>query len=313
MLADVKAAFLYGDARTSLYVELPPEDPLSASGRYVGKLERAMYGTRDAPMIWQDHLRKAQLDMKFKESVAHLGVFQHETRDILLCVHVDGLLCTGVRDDLLWLKLQLLKEYELETKLMGDDDHKEKTAVYLGRTLEWREDGLGVRPDRKHVRSLLRELGMETCRSVSTPLSPTVEKEGDRSDRPEVSPELATKHRAAVARVVYLAHDRLDLGVAAVELAKTMAIPREGDNERLKRVARYLHGNPDYMQWYPLQAETNTVVLFTDADWDTCRETRRANSGGTVMLGNHLIAAWSRVQPRNALSSGEAELCAGLR
>ena len=40
-------------------------------------------------------------------------------------------------------------------------------------------------------------------------------KEGDRGDRPEVSAELATKYRAAVARVVYLAQDRLDLGVAA--------------------------------------------------------------------------------------------------
>ena len=55
----------------------------------------------------------------------------------------------------------------------------------------------------------------------------SVEKEGNRSDRPEASAELATKHQAAVARVVYLAQDRLDLGVAAVELAKTMAIPRE--------------------------------------------------------------------------------------
>ena len=41
MLADDNTAFVYGDARRSLYVELPPEDPLSASGRYV----------RDAPMI----------------------------------------------------------------------------------------------------------------------------------------------------------------------------------------------------------------------------------------------------------------------
>ena len=137
-------------------------------------------------------------------------------------------------------------------------------------------DGLGVRPDRRNVRSLLRELGMETCRSVSTPLSLTVEKEGDRSDRLEVSTELATKHRVAVARVVYLAQDRLDLGLAAVELAKTMAIPRDGQNERLKRVARYLHGNPDYVQWYPIQEETNTVDLSTDADWATCRETQGA-------------------------------------
>ena len=66
--------------------------------------------------------------------------------------------------------------------------------------------------------------------------------EGHRSDRPEVSVEFATKHRAAVARVVYLAQDRLDLGVAAV-------------------VARYLHGHPDYLEWYPFQENTDTIVL----------------------------------------------------
>ena len=200
---------------------------MSASGRHVGKHERAMYGTRDAPIIWQDHLRETLLEMKFKESVTHPGLFQHETRDILLCVHVYPVLCTGLRDDVMWLKKQLFKKYELETLLMGDDDDMVKKAVYLGTTLEGGENGLSVRPNRRHVRSLLRELGMENCRSVSTPLCPTVEKEGNRSDRPEVSAELATKHRAAVARVVYLAQDRLDLGVAAVELAKAMAIPRE--------------------------------------------------------------------------------------
>ena len=121
---------------------------------------------------------------------------------------------------------------------------------------------------------------MVTCRSISTSLSATEEKEGDRSDRPEVSAELATKHRAAVARVVYLAQDRLDLGVAAAELAKTMAIPREGDDERLKRVARYLNGHPDYLQWYPFQEGTDTVVLTTDAHWATCKESCRSNSGG---------------------------------
>ena len=76
-----------------------------------------------------------------------------------------------------------------------------------------------------------------------------------------------------------------------------MVVPREGDNERLKRVARYLHGHPDYVQWYPVQEETNQIALTTDADWATCKESRRSNSGDTVLLVNHLIAAWSRVQP----------------
>ena len=122
--------------------------------------------------------------------------------------------------------------------MMGEDDDMEKKAVYLGRTLEWRRNDLGVRPDRRHVRSLLRESGMEKCRRISTPLSATVEKEGVRSDHSEVSAELATKHRwCSWSRIGWIWE------WAAVELAKTMAIPRKGDDERLKRVVRYLHGH----------------------------------------------------------------------
>ena len=119
---------------------MQPEDPMSAFGRYVGKLERAMYGARDAPMVLQDHLRKTVTHHEV-QGVCNPspGVFQHETRDIILCVHVDDLLWTGLREYLMWLKKQFLEEYELETMLMGEDDDMEKKAVYLVGTLEWSE------------------------------------------------------------------------------------------------------------------------------------------------------------------------------
>ena len=82
MLADVKTAFLYGNARRSFFVELPPEDPMSASGRYVGKLERAMYGTRDDPKIWQDHRRKTHHLKRSSRSLLLIQVcfsMRHET------------------------------------------------------------------------------------------------------------------------------------------------------------------------------------------------------------------------------------------
>ena len=51
MILDVKGAFLYGDAKRDIYIELPPEDNHSYTGNYLGKLIKAMYGTRDAPQI----------------------------------------------------------------------------------------------------------------------------------------------------------------------------------------------------------------------------------------------------------------------
>ena len=47
-IVDVKGAFLYGKARRNVVVRLP-------DGRLV-QLDRSLYGTRDAPQIWAEHL-----------------------------------------------------------------------------------------------------------------------------------------------------------------------------------------------------------------------------------------------------------------
>ena len=98
---------------------------------------------------------------------------------------------------MLWLKKQLPTKYELETLLLGADDDMAKHVTYLGRTPEWHADGFGLRPDRRHVRQLLRDLGMEDSRSMPTPPSAAVEKETDQNDLPEICADLAGKHPAA--------------------------------------------------------------------------------------------------------------------
>merc|ERR1712062_809400 len=51
---------------------------------------------------------------------------------------------------------------------------------------------------------------------------------------------------------------------------------------------------------------------FSDADWAGCQRTRRSTLGGTILLGDHLLKAWSRTQATFALSSAESELCSSL-
>ena len=56
LLLDIRKDFLYGKISRTVYIELPSEDPMSEGGNMVGKLDKAMYGTRDAPAAWQAEL-----------------------------------------------------------------------------------------------------------------------------------------------------------------------------------------------------------------------------------------------------------------
>ena len=71
-------AFLCADINRWVYIEQPTEDLASASGTTVGKLEKALYGARDAPQGWLDKLSKTLTAIGFKMSVRYPGLFFHE-------------------------------------------------------------------------------------------------------------------------------------------------------------------------------------------------------------------------------------------
>ena len=56
MIIDVKCAFLYGWMKRRVYIELPSQDPLSSQGNLARLLNKAMFGTRDAPRIWSNEV-----------------------------------------------------------------------------------------------------------------------------------------------------------------------------------------------------------------------------------------------------------------
>ena len=74
----------------------------------------------------------------------------------------------------------------------------------------------------------------------------------------------------------------------------------------LERWARFLRSRPRLVFSYERQA-ADTLEVYTDTDWAGCVRTRKSTSGGCVMIGRHLIKAWSSTRASLALSSGEAE------
>ena len=112
---------------------LPAEDPKSCVPGLLGKLRKAMYGTRDAPAVWQKVVKEAMLSLGFVCSSSNPSVFRHERRDILVVTHVDDFLCCAQRDDLDWLWKSLSKRYTLKSKVLGPNGCEFREIEFLVR------------------------------------------------------------------------------------------------------------------------------------------------------------------------------------
>ena len=320
MSLDVSCAFLYALVVRDLFIEIPQADPRSRDGNLVGRLRKALYGTRDAPQLWQRTLGKVLKELGFCSSKLQPGVFRHKARDIIMVTHVDDFLVAGPPEELEWVRDKLREHFEVNGQMIGERDNNNNCSIvkqvkFLGRTIRREEDGFTWEADTKHVRILLEESGMEDCKSLSLPLAREDEQlnddnKGPQQEEKEMDVNHAKKFRRAAARLNYLALDRPDIAVAVNRLARCMAKPLVQDELALKRVLRYLKGRPRCQITFRTQDPVTKLVALSDSDWAGCRRTRKSTSGFAIFHGHHLLAFASKMQKATALSSAEAELVA---
>ena len=157
MVMDVKCAFLYGEARRTVYIELPHTDPRYGDPTVVGKLKKSMYGTRDAPQIWAEHVRATLESLGYKQSVYQPSVYFHPEKTVLIVVHVDDFLCAGKGEELEELYRDLSAKYELKKTVLSLEDERE--TKYLNRVLRVTDEGVEIVGDSTHSELLFKDWG----------------------------------------------------------------------------------------------------------------------------------------------------------
>ena len=120
-------------------------------------------------------------------------------------------------------------------------------------------------------------------------------------------------YQRIVAKLNYLAHDRLDLKYATSCLASAVSSPSLGDMQAAKRVGRYWRKAPVALAGFPFHdPRPRELLCYTDADWGSDKTSRRSKSGGVVTLGGGFPNCWAKKQNSVALSSWESELFAAI-
>ena len=259
---DVKTAFLYGSLSEEVFIEQPVglED---GSGR-VCKLNRGLYGLRQAPRCWNKRFGQFMTKAGFRQSSADPCLFykHHAGSSTFLTLYVDDglLVCDSERESQAFLRL-LEGEFKITT---GD------LTSYLGINIEQYGEG-GIRISQaRYVEKILQQFNMRDCNPVSTPIG----KEEYESDEPVTE---NVPYRAAVGVLLYVCTaTRPDISYAVNRAARSMEKPTKADWIRVQRIFKYLKGTADHGILY---GTDGALKIYTDADFAGDTTSRKSTSG----------------------------------
>ncbi|WVZ77146.1 hypothetical protein U9M48_025046 [Paspalum notatum var. saurae] len=115
-----------------------------------------------------------------------------------------------------------------------------------------------------------------------------------------------TAYRSLAGAPQYLTFTRPGITYAIQQVCLHMHDPREPHLTALKQLLRYLRDTVDYGLLLH-RSSSAELVVYTDADWAGCPDTRRSTSGYAVFLGSNLVSWSSKRQPVISRSSAEAD------
>jgi hypothetical protein len=172
---------------------------------------------------------------------------------------------------------------------------------FLGITVQKQSHDLLLH-QRQYALEIIARAGLTDCKPCAT-LIDTSAKLSGTSGAPVSDP---TQYRSLASALQYLMFTRPDISYAVQQVCLHMHDPREPHLTALKRILLYLQGTPDFGLRFHRSATTELIV-YTDADWAGCPDTRRSTSSYAIFLGDNLVSWSSKRQNTVSRSSDEVE------
>lgn len=291
---DVNNAFLNGDLQEEIYMK-QPQGFEQGSPMMVCKLNRAIYGLKQASRSWFLAIRSVLLSLGFSQSKADTSLFfrTRKSEVIYLLLNVDDMLITGFSPSAIKLVIQQLKSH-FSLKDLGEVIH------FLGVEVTKTTQGLHL-SQASYLVGLLNKVQMRDAKSYPTPMlsnSKLSKYEGD----PMVDGKL---YRSVIGALQYATITRPEICFSVNKVSQFMSCPLDSHWKVVKRILRYLAGTLDY--GLHIRPSKPIITGFSDSDWASDPDDRRSVSGYCVYFGDNLISWSSKKQKVVSRSSTEAE------
>jgi hypothetical protein len=298
---DVKNAFLHGYLKEEVYMEQPPGYATSDPTQWVCKLQKSLYGLKQASRSWFDRFSLHIQQAGFTRSALDHSLFLYRQGDIVtwLLIYVDDIVITGNSSSHISHVKEVLQE-EFKMKDLGE------LRYFLGVELD-RKDNEMTLTQHKYTIDILNKAGMSQCKPINTPS--VLNSKLRALDGSDAYPN-PRFYRSIVGMLQYLTFTRPDIVYAVNQVSQFMHAPTEEHMEAVKRILRYLKatlGDGLVYKRTSTLLDGHHLSTYTDADWGGDPDERRSVSGYCVFLNSNLVCWSSKRQRAISKSSTEAE------
>lgn len=296
---DVNNAFLNGELTEEIYMEQPPgfEEVGPNGQQLVCRLNKALYGLRQAPRAWFQTLRQYLVgQLGFHASKADPSLFIRATSGniLLFMAYVDDIVITESSNQEIDEVVYLLN-IKFALKDMGP------LSFFLEIAVQHTSQGLFL-SQQKYIGEILSKTEMSTAAPTPTPMVSFPKLVAEDGSSPLADDHL---YRSTIGMLQYVCITRPDLSYCVNKLSQYMNAPSEAHWKAVKRVLRYLSGT--ITQGLLYSKGQLQLSYYSDADWASSVEDRQSTTGYVIYLGPNSIAWCSKKQAVMSRSSSEAE------
>ncbi|GJS17764.1 putative ribonuclease H-like domain-containing protein [Tanacetum coccineum] len=266
-MMDVKSAFLYGTIKEEVYVCQPLGFENSQFPNKVYKVEKALYGLHQAPRAWHKTLSTYLLENGFRRGIIDKTLFikKHQGDILLVQVYVDDIIFESTKKSLCTEFASLMhKKFQISS--MGE------LTFFLGLQVMQRDDGIFIRQD-KYVVDILKKFDFVTMKTASTPIETYKALLKDKEDE-DVDVHL---YRSMIGSLMYLTASRPDIMFVVCACARFQVTPKVSHLHAVKRIFRYLKGQPKLGLWYTRDSPFN-LEAFSNSDYTRASLDRKSTT-----------------------------------
>ncbi|GJU32662.1 putative ribonuclease H-like domain-containing protein [Tanacetum coccineum] len=293
---DVKSAFLYGTIKEEVYVCQPPGFEDLQFPDKVYKVEKALYGLHQAPRAWYETLSTYLLENGYRRGTIDKTLFNKKDRgDILLVqVYVDDIIFGFTKKSLcVEFKQMMHKRFQMSSM--------RELTFFLGLQVMQKDYGIFISQD-KYVADILKKFDFVTVKTASTPIETNKALLKDEEAK-DVDVHL---YRSMIRSLMYLIASRPDIMFAVCACARFQVTSKVSHINVVKRIFRYLKGQPKLGLWYPRDSPFD-LEAFSDSDYAGDSLDRKSTTGGYQFLGKRFISWQCKKHTIVANSTTEAE------